>query len=293
MIQAPGLDVWLFARCLVDGPEDLPAAMAMQDRIRVQAQSAGPWPDRVVPEPLENAAAFLDLVNEALARNPPPPEDAPWLKAWATLGLRPGVHGVWRDLPARVQAAWLAYLPQALARLRALGTSYRQSVQGWVASMDAIGQFGPHHGLRASVALGGLGALEPVEAMYFVRYQDEAGEPLTGQRAYALTVPPEGIPTDSFWSFTMYEPTADGQRFLVDNPMGRYSIGNRTPGLRYQADGSLVLCLQREAPSDPAARANWLPLPAGAFQISLRTYRPQASLRTGQARLPWIERIEP
>ena len=37
-----------------------------------------------------------------------------------------------------------------------------------------------------------------------------------------------GIPVDAFWSLTMYD-TPDF--YLVDNPIDRYSIGDRTPGL--------------------------------------------------------------
>ena len=63
--------------------------------------------------------------------------------------------------------------------------------------------------------LGGLGALPPEEAVYFVRTHDDAGTPLDGRQAWRLRLPPGGIPADSFWSFSMYAPTADGQRLRV------------------------------------------------------------------------------
>jgi hypothetical protein len=109
-----------------------------------------------------------------------------------------------------------------------------------------------------------------------------------GRKRYLLRVPPEGIPTDSFWSFSMYEPTADSQRFFVENPIRRYSIGNRTRGLVRNADGSLDIALQHEAPDNDRLRANWLPAPAGPFQISLRAYLPRAALRDASAEMPRI-----
>lgn len=44
VIRAPGHDVWLFARCLVDGSGDLPEAHAMQDRITLEPLATAPSP---------------------------------------------------------------------------------------------------------------------------------------------------------------------------------------------------------------------------------------------------------
>jgi hypothetical protein len=38
--------------------------------------------------------------------------------------------------------------------------------------------------------------------------------------------------------------------YLVANPIGRYSIGDRTPGLRRDADGSLTIVIQHDPPAD-------------------------------------------
>jgi hypothetical protein len=78
--------------------------------------------------------------------------------------------------------------------------------------------------------------------------------------------------------------------FLVDNAIGRYSIGDRTPGLVRAADGSLTITMQRDAPEDPAARANWLPTPAGPFRPILRLYEPDDAVFDGRYVLPPITR---
>jgi hypothetical protein len=290
VIRAPGHDVWLFARCLVDGPQDLPNAHAMQERIVLQPPAGVVFPPRVVPRRSTEPQNFLAVVNESLARNPVPAAEQELLERWGAVGLQPGASDAWNTIGADARAAWTARIVAAHERLRGASAKGRRVVQGWSASAPEMGDFGANYALRASVALGGLGALPRQEAMYFVRFHDDAGEPLDGRHRYRLQVPPGGIPTDSFWSFSMYEPTADSQRFFVDNPIRRYSIGNRTPGLVANADGSLDIALQRDAPSDATLRANWLPAPAGAFQIALRTYLPRAALREATAAMPRILR---
>ena len=291
VVRAPGHDVWLFARCLVDGPQDLPTAHAMQDRLRLRAPAEVWYPPRVVPLRSTDPENFLAVVNEWLGRNPVPASEQALLDRWAVIGVRPGAADAWTTLGGDVRAAWTARIDAAHRELRAASARGRRVVQGWVASAPDMGDFGANFPLRASVALGGIGALPAQEAMYFVRFHDDATELLDGQHRYRLRVPPSGIPTDSFWSFSMYEPAADGQRFFAENPIQRYSIGNRTPGLVFNADGSLDIALQHDAPAEAAARANWLPAPAGPFQISLRTYLPRAELRNGTAALPRLVRV--
>lgn len=289
-IRAPGSDAWLFVRCLVDGPDDLPNAHAMQERIDIAAPAAAAYPPRVAPTSSRDPRNFLAVTNELLGRNPPPEgERAQWGR-WAEVGLRPGVSDAWEQLGDDARAAWTRRAGPAHDRLRLASASGRREMQGWFASAVDMGDFGRNYALRASVALGGLGALPPVEAMYFVRFHDDGRQPLDGRHRYRLHVPPTGIPNDSFWSFSMYEPTADGQRFFVDNPIRRYAIGNRTPGIVANEDGSLDIALQRDEPDDARLRANWLPAPAGPFQISLRTYMPRAELREGRAAMPGIVR---
>lgn len=289
-VCASGQDVWLFCRWLVDGPDDLQAARAMQDRFSLRGPAGFVATPRVAPLDTDEPASFLAVANEALMRNPPPADEEPLLARWAAVGLRPGAIDAWRTLPEAVRRTWQARIGGLAAQLRQAGQRGRRDFQGWIAAAADIGNYGRNHALRASVALGGLGALEPAEAMYFVRYADDDDTPLQGSRRYHLHVPARGIPTDSFWSLTMYEPTADGRRFFVENPIGRYSVGNRTPGLQHGADGSLVILLQHDAPP-PERQSNWLPAPRGAFQIALRAYLPRTELRAGRAPMPAIVRL--
>jgi hypothetical protein len=89
---------------------------------------------------------------------------------------------------------------------------------------------------------------------------------------------------DAFWSLILY----GADYFLVRNPINRYSISDRTEGLVHHADGSLDICIQREAPEKGQ---NWLPAPPSAFRLVLRTYQPQAAILNQTWKPPRIERI--
>jgi hypothetical protein len=49
----------------------------------------------------------------------------------------------------------------------------------------------------------------------------------------------------TFWSLTMYDAT---DSYLVPNRIKLYGISNITPGLKYNAGGSLTMYIQHENP---------------------------------------------
>jgi hypothetical protein len=67
-------------------------------------------------------------------------------------------------------------------------------------------------------------------------------------------------------------------------PIHRYGIDERTTGLPYGDDRSLILAVPPKAPSDPAQRANWLPAPSWPFTAIFRLYRPHLRWSTAAAR---------
>ena len=86
---------------------------------------------------------------------------------------------------------------------------------------------------------------------------------------------------------TMY--SAD--RFLVPNPIDRYSVGDRTAGLVYGKGKSLTIYIQHDAPKTAAQRANWLPAPSGRFELHLRLYRPEPAASSGRWIPPTVTRV--
>ncbi|MBJ7329224.1 MAG: DUF1254 domain-containing protein [Solirubrobacteraceae bacterium] len=140
---------------------------------------------------------------------------------------------------------------------------------------------------RALAARAGLWGNHGYEAAYAMVWVDADGAPLSGSGRYRLRFT-EDPPCGAFWSITMYDTP---EFFLVENPIDRYSIGDRTPGLVRGADGSLTIWMQRDEPSDPEARANWLPTPEGTFRPVLRIYEPADAVFDGRFVLPPVERV--
>ena len=82
------------------------------------------------------------------------------------------------------------------------------------------------------------------ETAYFSTYEDGDAALLDGANKYTLHFNADQIPPtlpNGFWSITMY--SADFQ--LVKNPINRFSIGDRTPGLIRNPDGSLDIYIQK------------------------------------------------
>jgi len=96
--------------------------------------------------------------------------------------------------------------------------------------------------------------------MYFYQDLDESGARLNGSKRYTVSFPAgQTPPVKGFWSLTMY----DEYHFFVPNSIKRFSVGTKNKDLKTNADGSLTIYAQAEAPSDPAQRANWLPAARG------------------------------
>jgi hypothetical protein len=127
--------------------------------------------------------------------------------------------------------------------------------------------------LRAQVAVAGLLALNPSEAMYYRAATDDAGQPLLGDCDFVV----EGTdPATRWWSLTAY--AADN--YLIPNAAERYSFSQTTVGR--DADGRFRIVVSAR-PHD----GNWLPVAAGApFDLTLRLYNPDAALTADLAGTP-------
>jgi hypothetical protein len=139
---------------------------------------------------------------------------------------------------------------------------------------------------RAVAARIGLWGNHGYEARYDLLWQDEHGDELDGGRAYELTLSPEPE-VEAFWSLTMYD---EPDYYLVANPIDRYSIGDRTPGLVKAGDGSITILLQHDSPGADR-ESNWLPAPTGRFRPVLRSYQPTGSMLSGEYVLPKVRRV--
>lgn len=150
-----------------------------------------------------------------------------------------------------------------------------------------MGRYGDDYLFRSAVAWKFIYTNSPEEALYPIAETDADGDPLSGEHRYVLRFPPGDLPpVDAFWSITLYDSIS---RLMVDNPINRYSIGDRTPGLAYEDDGTLNIYIQHEPP-DTERRSNWLPAPTGRFYLNARAYIPRPAMLDGTYRLPPVRR---
>jgi len=298
VVQSTTNDVLLLSRMLVDGPADLPAVHALQDQLKLAPLAQAPtqplWISApLVPasdtSPMAAARRYLEMVNEMLARNPPPAYEQAKLDAWAAIGVC-GARCRWNQLSPEVQQRWATELPGLLAELKRNASLGKPQPGGWTKPLDTLGDFGTDYRYRADVALTGLLALIPPEDSNATVKVDGRGEPLSGQHRYRLSLPAGGMPVDGFWSLSMYQEEPDGRLFFTDNPLKRYTLGDRTPGLKRGVDGSVVIEVGNSQPTDAAA--NWLPAPTGPFMLVMRAYQPRAEVLDGRFQMPAVQRLD-
>lgn len=278
-------DVWMLGRIVVEGPSDLAAAKALQDQIKIKSLATTPPKSfGVKTASTDDPSNFLAVVNDMLARSPGGLGHMARAGNYANVGVGPGVTPTAEQI-----AMWSAYLPKGIAKLKEKFLFRDLTVNGWGYQESGVGEASGSDLLRSAIALGGLAALPEAEAMYFQSTADETGAPLNGASKYVWRIPPGGIPASAFWSLTMYQAEPDGRFFLVQNPINRFSVGDRTPGLVKNADGSIDILIQREQPTGPLA-ANWLPAAAGAMRMSLRAYLPKPELRNRTWKIPPVRK---
>lgn len=294
VIHAPTPWVWVIGRTQTNGPDDYPAVHAIQDGYTITPVHPGvhtidPNAD-TTSEPLRlvnrmSAVDFFTYASEALLVNPPHTTDFSVLARIANLGIVPGK----RFDPSGVDAEGLGEIEAGAAAAReaiaANITGFGKQVDGWSISTDTIGVYGNAYLKRATVALGGLGANPPEDAIYPILLTDSDGDPTNGEQNYRIHFDADKLPpVDAFWSITMY----DAEGYQVANELDRFAIGDRDP-INYNPDGSLDIIIQHTNPG-PDHEPNWLPAPTGPLGITMRLYAPKPEILDGRWTPPLVEK---
>jgi hypothetical protein len=150
----------------------------------------------------------------------------------------------------------------------------------------AGGRAGYDPGLRAALAKYEVGAQLSDQVICPNTSVDDKGEQLTGAHKYVLHFDVGKLPpVATFWNLAMY----GSDMLFVENDFGRYSFGSTTDGLKKSSDGSLTIVIQKDRPSDTS---NWLPAPAGNFNMTMRFYGPETPVLDGSYRVPAVKRVQ-
>lgn len=311
VIHSPTTVFLIAGRIQADGAADLPAVHTLQDQFTLTALSVyrggtAPAPVAGIPEPdprVGDDLQWWERFRVLLAAYPPPAADAPFLRACEQFGLLEAQSPFTGPDPGRA-ALLIAGKQAGEAKIEELMKQVHASPAGWQSAMHLFDynldfyQIGAidapewkiadrtrAYATRAVAARAGMYGNHGYEADYAAIWADADGKALDGSKRYQLhlATPP---PVDAFWSLTMYDVP---DFYLVANPIGRYSIGDRTPGLTYGHDGSVTLYLQQDPPG-PDKEPNWLPMPAGACRPVMRMYQPRKQILDGTYQLPAIQR---
>lgn len=299
-IQAPTPHVWIIGRTQTDGVNDYDAVHKIQDGYKLTLledwgktpraieQKIDPSVDVKTP-PLQQvnsmpAADYFRYGAELMQQNPPQVTDWSLLQRMKRIGIEPGNFD-----SAKVDPDALAQGAAAGLKLMAdKAPTLARVANGWQMNTDTMGVYGDYYLKRAIVAMVGLGANQPEDAIYPLNVADADGQPVVGGNSYVLHFDKGDLPpANAFWSLTMY----DAEGFQVANPINRFAIGDRD-ALKFNADGSLDLFIQNENPG-PDKEANWLPAPdSGKLGLTLRLYYPKQEALDGRWSPPAIQRAD-
>jgi hypothetical protein len=305
VIHAPTRIFTIVGRIAVNGADDLQNVYALQNNFELRPLEPGrepegiPAPDPNVPHPLE----FWEKMRVWMRAFPPSATDIEVQQRFAPLGLLDEKSPFVEADPALVAtldhglAVAHDKMEQATKSQPALPSGWSLTTHAFdynldfyeIGALDApewkIASRNEAYLTRAVAARAGLWGNHAYEALYGMTYVDDKGEPLSGEYKYQIRFAPPP-PVGAFWSLTMYDMP---NYYLVANPINRYSIGDRTPGLKTNEDGSLTIYIQKDSPGADK-ESNWLPAPAGEFRPVLRMYQPGAEIFSGEWTPPAIER---
>ncbi len=295
VIAAPTPYVWIIGRTQTNGPGDYAAVGAFQDGWRITelgepvTQTSDPELDMSEPLRVVNAMSALDFFGYAarvLQTTAPHATDFSQLARIAALGIVPG-----QDFdPGRFDAEQTRQLQDgatvALQTMVAAPSRIGRPVNGWISHTETVGVYGNFYLKRAMIALVGLGANPPEDAVYPLLVADADGAQPTGDTDYVMHFEADGLPpVDAFWSITMY----DAEGYQAANELDRFALGDRDP-LTYNADGSLDVYLQHDNPG-PERESNWLPAPRGPIGVTMRLYAPRPEVLDGTWNPPAVRPV--
>lgn len=291
----------ILGRTVVNGVEDLPNVHAIQAGYKLTPLGYWGMPVDQIPlsrnvyKPSLSLAGGDDplgawkTLNAMLAENPPPAHHAILLKQFAEIGIGPGLDVEQQPQVVKEALQRAAAKGMLMLRQQFMSGVWATIVNGWRYPPADEGRLGDKFLMRAAdQSLVGVCANDPEEAVYLVNLTDDQNQPLSGAHKYELTFP-AGMtpPVDAFWSLTIYGTDYN----LVPNPINRYSLGDRSPGVKQNEDGSTTFYFQAESPG-PEKESNWLPTGPDAWFPILRLYIPRPEVVNATWECPALKRVD-
>lgn len=289
--------IFLLGRTELDSPSDIPNLKKIQDQYKLiplheytkQAAPAVKKYDMPLPDWKESdysSPEFINVLNALLQYTKEDSSEKELRAQFAKIGIVPGVPFDSSKLDAETTKAIEKGIAEGKQELE----------EGVSKTTDAGNLFGTRASLknnylnRAIAASMGLYGNTKEEAVYTGSMVDVDEKPLNGNNNYVLRFSKEELPKAKyFWSITLYNLP---KRFLVPNPINRYSIGQKTKGLKYESNGDLIVYLYSTSPGKDK-ESNWLPTPKNEnFNFIMRIYGPGADAINGSWKLPLPKKVQ-
>ena len=294
---------YVLGRILVNGKQDHDKVIALLHQYKVQPLSkytgthAPPQAPKVNFLPYDskkaNSIEFISYFNFLLQFIKPHPADEKYYKEFSKYGIGSGKPFKVSKLTAEEQKAMAEGVKTARQEIEAKEKTLGKVVNGWSFVGSAFGSrkaMQDRYLVRAAAAALGMYGNSKEEASNFSCALDADGKPLNaanGQKYIIKFNKGQTPPVNAFWSVTMYKLP---EVLFVHNPMNRYSISDRTPGIRFEKDGSLILYIRHDNPGK-TEETNWLPAPDGPFLLALRIYYPKESVLSGKWQPPAVQKV--
>lgn len=283
VFQAETDIIGILGRTSLNGEADIPNVKAIQAKYKLQPLSQ--FLKRPTPRPAEkpsfptydaakaSSRDFIGYINFLLQfAQPTVPSETALMTRFAKIGIAPGA--VWDA--AKVDAQTLTAIDQGVSDAKAEMAEVAKT------TLSSNGLFGSREFLKDDYMTRAMGA----EKGLFGNSLEEAwygGFVGDGSKQTMLHFDADKLPPAKFfWSLTLYTLP---DRLLYANALKRYSIGDRTKGLKYGNDKSLTIYLGHASPGKDK-EANWLPTPEGKYSLVARIYGPEKGAMDGTWKLP-------
>lgn len=302
LLRCPTSIGWIIGRTQTNGKADYENVHRIQAAYKLTPLSrwgksyappaespVDPTVDMKTPPPVQlakmNAQTYFEMFAELMKNNPPHELDWPMVVQLRQIGIVPGKGFDFSKPDPQTQKALERAVGDAQKMIDDRAERSGEHVNGWQIAREGIGNYGTSYLQRANIALIGLGANVPDDAVYPMSFVDSERKPYHGRNRYVLHFDNGQLPVNAFWSLTMYNEDA----YFADNPIQRYAIGDRDK-LKFNNDGSLDLYIQHKSPGKDK-EPNWLPAPKDTFNLVMRLYWPKTEILTGAWNPPAVERI--
>ena len=227
---------------------------------------------------------YFTYLSQVLKENPIPDFQTNYVQDFTDVGISPGKDFEDARVSNKKQKGIKKGFEDAIELLKTEAPRQEDyNKNGWTYNVSE-GKWGNKYTKSAVSAYNGFNQTASEETLVYKTNLDLNKEILNGTKNYKITIKKSQLPqTKAFWTLNVLQ----GNKQVFENSAGKYGIGNKSKGLKYNKDGSLVIYLQSGKPK--GFENNWVPVPNVSFQLVFKVYNPDESVYSGEWAPPAVE----